>query len=82
MRFQVAFRTYAAQCLELADATENEKHQAILRNMAQAWLIVEHLREKGDPFPLGAPIGIGAQQPVAQQQQQQQQPEPKVEEHG
>ena len=79
MRIQLAFRDYAGHCLEIADATENDSHKALLRNMAQAWLVVAHLREKGDPFPLGVPLAMDAPQPVAQQQQQ---PAPKVEDDG
>jgi hypothetical protein len=68
MRIKLAFRDYAAQCLEIANSTEDEQHKVRLRNMAQAWLIVAVLHEKGDPFPLGVPTSAEPQMVAPQQQ--------------
>ena len=66
MRFHLAFRRYSSQsfrkycseCCEIAAATENEQHKAMLRNMAQAWLNLAERAER-DP-PLVAPNGKDA----------------------
>lgn len=57
------YRDYAAHCVEIAHDTVDAARKAVLLNMAQAWLVLADLADRGD-------------EPLRGIAQQQQQPQP------